>query len=53
MGYHLEELIAGLCDSLVRNYLNNVAKGKELKPPFVIHGGDAANLGILEAFKRE
>jgi predicted CoA-substrate-specific enzyme activase len=28
-GYSKEDIIAGLCDSLVRNYMNNVGKGKE------------------------
>ena len=45
MGHSLSDIIAGLCDALVRNYLSNVAKGKELLPPVVFQGGVAANLG--------
>ena len=53
MGHNKEDIIAGLCQALVRNYLNNVAKGKELLPPFVFQGGVAANSGIKAAFERE
>jgi len=45
-----DEILAGLCEALVRNYLNNVARGKELIPPFVFQGGVASNVGIREAF---
>ncbi len=53
MGYSIEDIIAGLCEALVRNYLNNVAKGKDLKPPYVFQGGVAANKGIRKAFEKE
>ncbi|MBC7331646.1 MAG: 2-hydroxyglutaryl-CoA dehydratase [Synergistetes bacterium] len=53
MGYAVEDIIAGLCDALVRNYLANVAKGKDLQPPYVFQGGVAANLGIRRAFEKE
>ena len=46
MGYNVEDLIAGLYDSLVRNYLSNVAKSKELKAPYIFQGGVARNRGI-------
>lgn len=52
-GHKKEDIIAGLCQALVRNYINNVAKGKELLPPFVFQGGVAANLGIRAAFEQE
>lgn len=53
MGHSMEDIIAGLCDSLVKNYLNNVCRGKEILPPIVFQGGVAANLGIRRAFERE
>ncbi|MCX8127832.1 MAG: acyl-CoA dehydratase activase [Synergistetes bacterium] len=53
MGYAVEDIIAGLCEALVRNYLANVAKGKDLRPPYVFQGGVAANLGIRKAFEKE
>lgn len=51
LGYSEENIIGGLCDALVRNYLNNVAKGKEIKPQIFFQGGVAANLGIKKAFE--
>lgn len=52
-GHNRKDIIAGLCQALVRNYLNNVAKGKELLSPFLFQGGVAANQGIKAAFERE
>lgn len=53
MGHGLEDIIAGLCDALVRNYLNNLARGKEITGPILFQGGVAANAGIKAAFERE
>lgn len=52
MGYGKEDIIAGLCDALVRNYLNNVGKGKDILAPVVFQGGVAANVGIKAAFEK-
>lgn len=52
MGYSNEDIIGGLCEALVRNYLNNVAKGKEIKDNILFQGGVAANIGIKAAFER-
>jgi predicted CoA-substrate-specific enzyme activase len=51
MGHSIPDIIAGLCQALVRNYLNNVGKGKEIEPPVVFQGGVAANKGIKAAFE--
>jgi predicted CoA-substrate-specific enzyme activase len=51
-GHPKKDIIAGLCDSLVRNYLNNLAKGKELAEPVVFQGGVSYNKGIVKAFER-
>jgi predicted CoA-substrate-specific enzyme activase len=53
MGHRLEDIIYGLCQALVRNYLNNVGLGKEIKLPIVFQGGVAFNQGILKALKEE
>ncbi|KJS18322.1 MAG: 2-hydroxyglutaryl-CoA dehydratase [Peptococcaceae bacterium BRH_c4b] len=53
MGYNLADILAGLCEALVRNYLNNLAKGKEILPPVVFQGGVAANSGMKKAFEKE
>ena len=53
LGFQTEEIVAGLCDSLVKNYLNDVGRGKDLHPPLVFQGGVAANVGIRKAFEEE
>jgi len=50
MGYPIDDIIYGLCQALVRNYLNNVALGKEIRPRMVFQGGVAFNKGIIRAF---
>lgn len=52
MGCGLPDILAGLCEALVRNYLNNVGKGKEILPPVVFQGGVAANVGMIRAFEK-
>ena len=52
MGHSLEDIIAGLCEAMVRNYLNNVVKGKEIASPIIFQGGVAANVGIKAAFEK-
>ncbi|WP_125153585.1 acyl-CoA dehydratase activase [Clostridium rectalis] len=51
LGYSQSDIIRGLCEALVRNYLNNVAKGKEIKGPIFFQGGVASNTGIRKAFE--
>lgn len=52
LGHSLEDIVAGLCEALVRNYLNNVGKGKEIVGPIAFQGGVAANVGIKIAFEK-
>lgn len=51
MGHAVEDIVNGVCIALVRNYLNNVGKGKEILPSVVFQGGVAANQGIKSAFE--
>ncbi|HYE12576.1 MAG TPA: acyl-CoA dehydratase activase [Patescibacteria group bacterium] len=51
MGYNEGEIIRGLCEALVRNYLNNVGKGKEIQSKVFFQGGVAANKGMKAAFE--
>jgi len=53
MGHSVEDIVAGLCDSLVKNYFNNVCRGKETLSPIIFQGGVAANQGIRKAIERE
>lgn len=52
LGYNTEDIIAGLCEALVRNYMNNVGKGKEILAPVCFQGGVAANQGLVQAFNQ-
>ena len=52
-GHSVQDIVAGLCRALVRNYLNNLAKGKNIAEPVVFQGGVAANEGIVDAFEKE
>ena len=50
-GYKLEDIVAGLCKSIVLNYLNNVGKGKKIEGPIVFQGGVSKNKGVVKYFK--
>jgi len=52
MGYSKEDLIAGLCLALARNYLAGVARGKKIQPVVLFQGGVAANAGMRAAFTK-
>lgn len=51
MGYQKEDIIAGLCKSIVLNYLNNVARGKKIYDKVVFQGGVSKNVGVQKYFK--
>jgi len=53
MGHQTEDILYGLCQALVRNYLNNVGLGKDIRPPIVFQGGVAFNQGIVRALQEE
>ncbi len=53
MGHRIEDILYGLCQALVRNYLNNVGLGKDIQPPVVFQGGVAFNQGIVKALQEE
>ena len=53
MGHHTEDILYGLCQALVRNYLNNVGLGKDIRPPVVFQGGVAFNQAIVKALREE
>ena len=53
MGHRVEDILLGLCQALVRNYLSNVGIGKEVKAPIVFQGGVALNQAIVKAFQEE
>lgn len=53
MGHRTEDILYGLCQALVRNYLSNVGLGKNIQPPIVFQGGVAFNQAIVKAFQDE
>ncbi|WP_141694385.1 acyl-CoA dehydratase activase [Desulfosporosinus sp. BG] len=53
LGHPLPDILAGLCQAMVRNYLNNVGKNKDIRGPIFFQGGVAANPGICKAFENE
>jgi predicted CoA-substrate-specific enzyme activase len=53
MGHRIEDIVYGLCQALVRNYLNNVGLGKDIQPPIIFQGGVAFNQGIVKAIQEE
>lgn len=50
-GHPIGDILNGLCQALVRNYLSNVGKGKQFHGPVVFQGGVAANKGMRRAFE--
>lgn len=52
IGHPIEDIVSGLCEALVRNYLSNLAKGKDIEEPILFQGGVAANIGIVTAFEK-
>jgi activator of 2-hydroxyglutaryl-CoA dehydratase len=53
IGHKTEDIVAGLCQGLARNYLAGVGKGKNIQPPIVFQGGVSENKGMIRAFEQE
>jgi predicted CoA-substrate-specific enzyme activase len=51
MGHRIEDITYGLCQALVRNFLNNIGKGMDIRPPVLFQGGVAFNQGIVRALQ--
>lgn len=47
----VEDIVAGLCFAVARNFKGSIAKGIELRPPVAFQGGVAANAGMRRAFQ--
>ncbi len=50
-GTSQEEITAGLCYALARNYISNLGKGRRFVKPVAFQGGVAANKGVVRAFE--
>jgi len=53
IGYSKADIVAGLCRAIVLNYLNNLAKGKQIKEPIVFQGGVSKNSAVVREFEKE
>lgn len=53
VGHTKEDIVAGLCEAVAGNYLNNVGKGKKIVPPVVFQGGVSKNIGVVKAFEKQ
>ncbi len=53
IGHKTEDIVAGLCQGMARNYLSGVGRGKKILPPIVFLGGVSENVGMRLAFKKE
>lgn len=53
VGHTKEDIVAGLCQAVVGNYLNNVGKGKKIYSPVVFQGGVSKNIGVVKAFEKQ
>ncbi|MEO0225773.1 MAG: acyl-CoA dehydratase activase, partial [candidate division WOR-3 bacterium] len=51
IGTPMEDIIAGLCRSLARNFKSIIAQGKKFEPPIGFIGGVAANQGMVQSFE--
>jgi predicted CoA-substrate-specific enzyme activase len=51
IGTKPDDLIAGLCLALARNFKSVIAKGKNIETPVAFVGGVAANRGMVKAFR--
>ncbi|MFW5952453.1 MAG: acyl-CoA dehydratase activase, partial [Gemmatimonadota bacterium] len=50
-GAALEDILAGLCLALARNFKAVIGKGKAFVPPIVFQGGVARNAAVVRAFE--
>ncbi|NQT48440.1 MAG: CoA activase [Chloroflexi bacterium] len=48
-GTPTEDILAGLCYALARNYISNLGKGRRFEKPIAFQGGVAANKGVIKA----
>jgi predicted CoA-substrate-specific enzyme activase len=47
----VEEIVAGLCFAVARNFKGSIARGRKIAAPVAFQGGVAANSGMVRAFR--
>lgn len=45
IGHSKEDIVAGICEAVVNNYLNNLAKGKKIEDKVIFQGGVSKKCG--------
>ncbi|MEK6673010.1 MAG: acyl-CoA dehydratase activase, partial [Nitrospirota bacterium] len=46
----VEDIVAGLCFAVARNFRGSIVRGRPVREPVSFHGGVAANKGMVRAF---
>lgn len=47
----VEDIVAGLCFAVARNFKGSIVRGRTIEEPVSFHGGVAANKGMVRAFR--
>jgi predicted CoA-substrate-specific enzyme activase len=47
----MEDIVAGLCFAVARNFRGSIVRGRTIEEPVSFHGGVAANRGMVRAFQ--
>jgi predicted CoA-substrate-specific enzyme activase len=47
----VENIVAGLCFAVARNFRGSIVRGRTIEEPVSFHGGVAANKGMVRAFQ--
>jgi len=47
----MEDIVAGLCFAVARNFKGSILRGRKITPPVSFQGGVAANSGMVRAFR--
>jgi predicted CoA-substrate-specific enzyme activase len=47
----VEDIVAGLCFAVARNFRGSISRGRNIVPPVSFQGGVAANKGMVRAFR--
>src|SRR4030043_1047634 len=47
----MEDIVAGLCVAVARNFKGSISRGRNIFPPVSFQGGVAASKGMVRAFK--
>ena len=52
MGISKEDIIAGICEAVAKNFLNNLCKNKKIEDKVIFQGGVSKNIGVKKAFEK-